>query len=137
MKKLISGTLALLMIPFMATACGVGEQSPDGYENAPVSHAHEHWQQGAASPIPFQFIDVRTVEEFKQGHIQGARLIPVDVLADHLADVPKDKQVYVYCHSGTRSARAAKLLADKGFKNIENVVGGIEAWKSAGYEVVK
>ncbi|HKI61311.1 MAG TPA: rhodanese-like domain-containing protein [Mariprofundaceae bacterium] len=137
MKKMISGVLALLLIPFMATACGMGEQSPDGYENATVSHAHEHWQQGATSPIPFQFIDVRTVEEFKAGHIQGARLIPVDVLAEHLADVPKDKQVYVYCHSGKRSARAAKLLADRGFKNIENMVGGIEAWKSANYPVVK
>jgi len=43
----------------------------------------------------------------------------------------------VYCHSGTRSARASKLLAKHGFTNIENVVGGIEAWKDAGYPVEK
>jgi len=137
MKKLILTTLALLMIPFMATACGVGEQTADGYEDAPVAHAYEHWQQGSYSPIPFVFIDVRTVEEFQAGHIEGAHLIPLQVLADHLADIPKDKQVYVYCHSGNRSAKAATLLAGKGFKNIENIVGGIEAWKSAGYPVVK
>jgi len=137
MKKLILSTLALLMIPFMATACGVGEQTADGYEDAPVAHAYEHWQQGSYSPIPFEFIDVRTVEEFQAGHIEGAKLIPVQVLADHLAEIPKDKQVYVYCHSGKRSANAATLLASKGFKNIENIVGGIEAWKSAGYPVVK
>jgi len=137
MKKLMLSILALLMIPFMATACGVGEQTADGYEDAPVAHAYEHWQQGSYSPIPFVFIDVRTVEEFQAGHIEGAKLIPVQVLADHLADIPKDKQVYVYCHSGKRSAKAATLLAGKGFKNIENIVGGIEAWKSAGYPVVK
>jgi len=137
MKKLLMTGLMLLAIPFMAAACGVGEQTPEGYENAPVAHAHEHWLQGDASPIPFTFLDVRTVEEYEQGHIKGAHLIPVQVLAEHLADVPKDKQVYVYCHSGKRSSRAAKLLADKGYTKIENVVGGIEAWKAAGYPVVK
>ncbi|MDX8406923.1 MAG: rhodanese-like domain-containing protein, partial [Mariprofundaceae bacterium] len=110
MRKLILSTLALLMIPFMATACGVGEQTAEGYENAPVAHAHEHWLQGDASPIPFTFLDVRTEEEYKQGHIKGAHLIPVQVLAEHLAEVPRDKQVYVYCHSGKRSSRAARLL---------------------------
>jgi len=137
MKRILLIALALLMVPFMATACGIGEQTAEGYENAPISHAYQHWQQGEASPIPFMFLDVRTVEEFKRGHIKGAHLIPVQVLADHLADVPKDKQVYVYCHSGKRSARAAKLLADKGYTNIENVLGGIEAWKAAGHPVVK
>ncbi len=137
MKKLILTSMALLMIPWMASACGIGEQTADGYENAPVAHAYEHWKQGGQSRIPFLFLDVRTVEEYKAGHIEGAKLMPVQVLDKHLNDVPKDKRVYVYCHSGVRSARAAKLLASHGFTNIENVVGGIEAWKAAGYPVVK
>jgi len=124
-------------LPLMATACGMGEQTPDGYENAPVSHVHEHVTMGNASPIPFVLLDVRTQEEYQAGHIQGAKLMPVQTLADHLAEVPKDKQVYVYCHSGSRSAKAAKLLASHGFTRIENMQGGIEAWKDAGYEVVK
>ena len=82
-------------------------------------------------------IDVRSAEEYKAGHIQGAKLMPLHGLADHLADIPKDKQVYVYCHSGNRSARAAKLLAGHGYARIENMLGGIEAWKAAGYPVVK
>jgi len=137
MRKLSLSIMALLMLPFMATACGVGEQTPEGYENAPIQHAYEHWQQGDQSPIPFMMLDVRTPEEYAEGHIKGATLIPVQVLAERLAEVPKNKQVYVYCHSGTRSARASKLLAKYGFTNIENVVGGIEAWKHAGYPVVK
>ena len=137
MKKMIVLLMGLVVMPFMGMACGVGEQTADGYENAPIAHAHQHWQQGEDSPIPFMMLDVRTPEEYKQGHIQGAKLIPVQVLAEHLAEVPKNKRVYVYCHSGKRSARASKLLAKHGFTNIENVMGGIEAWKQAGYPVVK
>ena len=136
-KCIMLACLTLWMLPMMAGACGVGEQTADGYENAPIKHAYEHWQQGVYSPIPFVFLDVRTPEEYQQGHIKGAKLIPVQVLAKHLAEVPKDKQVYVYCHAGSRSAKASKLLAQHGFSNIENVMGGIQAWKAAGYPVVK
>ena len=65
----------------------------------------------------------------------SAMTIPIQVLAKRLAEVPHDKQVYVYCHSGARSARASALLAEKGFTNIENITGGITAWKDAGYPV--
>ncbi len=127
----------LLLLPMTATACGAGEQTADGYENASIEHAYEHWQQGEYSPIPFIMLDVRTPDEYKQGHIAGAKLIPIQVLKEHLAEVPKDKQVYVYCHSGARSAKASKMLANNGFTNIENVMGGIEAWKAASHPVVK
>ncbi|MDX8413049.1 MAG: rhodanese-like domain-containing protein [Mariprofundales bacterium] len=135
MKKFGLSIALLLMLPLMATACGLGEQTADGYENASVQHAYEHWQQGERSPIPFIMLDVRTPEEYAAGHIKGAVLIPIQVLADRLSEVPKNRQVYLYCHSGTRSARAATMLAQHGFTNIENVVGGIEAWKDAGYPV--
>jgi len=135
MKKFGLSMVLLLMLPLMATACGIGEQTADGYHNASVQHAYEHWQQGDRSPIPFIMLDVRSAEEYAAGHIKGATLIPIQVLADHLAEVPKNRQVYVYCHSGTRSARASKMLAQHGFTNIENVVGGMVAWKDAGYPV--
>ncbi len=137
MKRMMMAILIVVAMPLVGTACGFGEQTPDGYENASVAHAHEHWQQGKSAKIPFMLLDVRTLEEYAAGHVAGAKLIPVQVLAEHLNEVPKDKQVYVYCHSGTRSARAAKLLAAHGFKNIENIEGGIVAWKEAGYPVEK
>lgn len=137
MKRFMMSIAALMMLPLLATACGVGEQTSEGYENTPVKHAFEHWQQGKTSQIPFVMLDVRTPAEYAEGHVQGAKLIPVQVLEDRLAEVPRNKQVYVYCHSGTRSARASKLLAKHGFSNIENVVGGFEAWKHAGYPVAK
>jgi hydroxyacylglutathione hydrolase len=137
MKRFVLMVMTLLMLPWVAVACGVGEQTADGYENAPIEHAYQHWKQGDTSPIPFMVLDVRTPKEYKQGHIQGAKLIPIQTLEQHLAEIPKDKQVYVYCHSGMRSAKAAKLLAQHGFTNIENIMGGIEAWKAAGHPVVQ
>jgi len=131
MKRMMMTALIVAAMPLLGTACSSG----DGYKNISVAQAHKLWLQGAKSKTPFMLLDVRTPEEYAAGHIAGAKLIPVQVLAEHLNDVPKDKQVYVYCHSGTRSARASKLLTANGFKNIENIEGGIVAWKKAGYPV--
>jgi len=137
MKKFIISAVVAMVLPLLATACGVGEQTPEGYENAPIQHAYQHWQQGKQSPIPFVMLDVRTPKEYAEGHIKGALFIPVQELETRLSEVPKDKQVYVYCYSGVRSARASTILAKHGFTNIENVMGGIQAWKGAGYPVEK
>lgn len=128
--------IVMLLFAFNASACGMGEHV-GGYENSDVNHAHTHWKVGAASPIPFLFLDVRTPGEYSEGHIQGSVLIPVQELAERLSEVPKDKRVYVYCHAGVRSVRASNMLVAAGFTNIENVDGGIEAWKRAGYPVAK
>jgi len=137
MKRLMMIAAIAIVMPLAATACGMGEQTADGYENATIEHAHDHWQQGATSMIPFMMLDVRTPEEYAAGHISGAELIPVQQLAEHLSEVPHDKQVYVYCKSGGRSSRASKLLASNGYNNIENIKGGFDAWKAAGYPVEK
>jgi len=137
MKKLLITIAIVMLLPVIATACGMGEKTAQGYENASIMHAHDHWKQGKQSPIPFTFIDVRTAKEFAQGHISGAVLIPIEELAKRINEVPHDRQVYLYCHSGTRSARAATLLAKHGFTRIENIVGGIVAWKAKGYEVTQ
>lgn len=129
--------VALLFMPLSTIACGSGEMSAEGYENSSIKHAYQHWSQGSSSSVPFLFIDVRTAEEFAEGHIKGALLIPVQELESRLAEVPHDKRVYLYCRSGRRSVEAAIMLTGAGYSNIENVVGGIISWKAAGYPVVK
>lgn len=86
-----------------------------------------------------QLLDVRTQEEFDEGHIAGARLIDVN----DTAFVEKAKAVLdaawpvaVYCRSGRRSARAASLLTAQGFK-VTNLAGGVIAWQDAGMTLVK
>lgn len=77
-------------------------------------------------------LDVRTPEEFAEGHVEGATNIPVDALAERLADVPKDHDVVVYCRSGGRSARAASLLREAGYQVHD--LGGMDAWTTAAAE---
>lgn len=77
-----------------------------------------------------QLLDVRTPEEYAQGHIAGAANIDVfnrDFIRLAEKDLDKSKPVAVYCRSGKRSADAARQLAAKGFK-VVNLEGGIMAW---------
>ena len=82
-------------------------------------------------------LDVRTAQEFAEGHIDGAVNIDVkqtDFLEKAKAALAKDKRIAVYCRSGRRSADAANRLAAEGYQCI-NLKGGIEAWKSAGKDI--
>ncbi|MUK87147.1 rhodanese-like domain-containing protein [Ornithinibacillus sp. L9] len=75
-----------------------------------------------------QLIDVREPQEFERGHILGARNIPVTQLRQRLVELRKDKPVYLYCQSGSRSARAAQLLHKKGYEDISQLKGGFKKW---------
>lgn len=76
---------------------------------------------------PF-LLDVREPEEHAMGHIEGAVLIPLGELQDHLSEIPKDKTVVVYCRSGNRSSRAIHYLMGQGYTNLINLSGGMLAW---------
>lgn len=80
-------------------------------------------------------LDVRTQGEYDAGHIEGAILIPILELEERLNELPKDKPIIVYCNSGVRSNAAAKMLTDKGFRNIYDM-GGISDWQEKGFPVV-
>ncbi len=79
-------------------------------------------------------IDVREADENAQGYVPGAVFIPRTFLELRIEDEVKDKDrdVVVYCASGTRSLFAAKALADLGYSNVINLDGGFNGWKNAG-----
>jgi phage shock protein E len=79
-------------------------------------------------------LDVRTPEEFNEGHIAGAVNIPVQELTQRLSEVPDDKEIIVYCRSGNRSATASNILLENGFSAIYDM-GGIIAWQQAGFPI--
>jgi rhodanese-related sulfurtransferase len=83
-------------------------------------------------------IDVRTPQEFAEGHVPGAVNLPLGSFtpADPALDAYEGKPLYVICRSGGRSSRAADELAAGGFHAI-NVRGGTLAWTAAGRQVVK
>jgi phage shock protein E len=80
-------------------------------------------------------IDVREPDEFAEGRIPGATLIPLGQLANRTDEVPTDVSVVVVCRSGNRSAQAVQILQKAGFTNIHNMTGGMIAWSQAGYLV--
>lgn len=75
-----------------------------------------------------RLVDVRTPAEFAEGHIAGAVNIPVQELDRRLAELePKDKPIVVYCHSGRRSANAARTLERAGFSSVHDL-GAMTRW---------
>lgn len=76
----------------------------------------------------FQLIDVREPHEAEICSIEGATLIPMNEVPDHIGEISKDKPVVIHCRSGARSGRIVDYLESQGFDNLYNLKGGILAW---------
>jgi rhodanese-related sulfurtransferase/rubrerythrin len=84
------------------------------------------------SPSAYQLVDVRQPHEYREVHLPGARLIPLDRLHVELDELDRGLPTVVYCRSGRRSAAAASLLLHRGFADVVNMRGGMLAWRGAG-----
>ena len=84
-------------------------------------------------------LDIRTAADYKKGHIKGAKNIPLSDFASSVdkLEADKDKPVLVYCNSGNTVTRAIKLLKKAGFVQVNNLDGGIAAWKEANMPLSK
>lgn len=119
----------LLAVLGLNTACG-----QQNFENADV--------QGFAELVRdtnVVVLDVRTADEFAEGHIE--RAVNIDYKKDDFMDrakatLPTGKTIAIYCRSGRRSANAASMLAPEGYVLV-NLKGGIIDWQNAGMPVVK
>lgn len=80
-------------------------------------------------------LDVRSPDEFAAGHVPGAINIPHDRIGDRLAEVPRDKDVILYCQSGRRAGLAAQALAEQGYTRLFHLEGDIAAWKANGRQL--
>jgi rhodanese-related sulfurtransferase len=89
----------------------------------------------AKHPQHLLVLDVRSPEEFKEGHVPGAVNIPYDQMASRLADVPKDKDLVLYCRSGRRAGIAAEVLAANGYSRLSHLEGDMPAWIEKGRPV--
>jgi rhodanese-related sulfurtransferase len=81
-------------------------------------------------------IDVRQPEEYRQGHIAGAKLIPLGELSNRINELPKDKEIVCVCASGSRSRSATKYLIRQGY-NAFDMTGGMIMWQRAKLSVNK
>jgi rhodanese-related sulfurtransferase len=82
----------------------------------------------------FILLDVRQPEEYTQGHLQGAILIPLGELRERYRELNPEQEIITYCYRGGRGNSAAMILLNLGFGNVKNMKGGISAWP---YAVVK
>ena len=84
-------------------------------------------------------LDVRTAEEFSQGHIEHATNIDfkADDFAEKVAELPRDRDYILYCRSGRRSAAAQETMEKLGFEDVANMEGGIVAWEERGLPTVQ
>jgi rhodanese-related sulfurtransferase len=77
-----------------------------------------------------QLIDVRALEAFREGHLQGAQnLIYDDEFDEKIKQLDKDKPVAVYCRTGRRSKKCSAILKEAGFKQIYQLKGGLSQWE--------
>lgn len=83
----------------------------------------------------FTLLDVRTDEEWKQGHLPGARHIFAAELPQRTDDLDKNRPVVVYCGSDFRADLAASLLKAEGFNDVQTLLGSVKAWMEAGFEM--
>jgi NADPH-dependent 2,4-dienoyl-CoA reductase/sulfur reductase-like enzyme/rhodanese-related sulfurtransferase len=90
---------------------------------SPLVTAAELKAELASAKPPF-VLDVRGLAEFEQGHLQGAKHIPVDELRFELDTLPRNRRVIVYCRSGFRGHLALRSLRGHGFADVANVTGG-------------
>ncbi len=101
------------------------------YVNVTASEAYTMLETHSSLVV----LDVRTLSEYDSGHIKSAKLIPHTELGGRLDELNSTDEILVYCGSGGRSATASQILVDNGFLYVYNLLGGILAWKAAGYAV--
>ena len=98
--------------------------------------SQEEWKKKIRSDENAFLLDVRTLEEFQEGHISNAKLIDVLQAEDFLESIksldPK-KNYYVYCRSGARSSQACQLMNQTGIFTTFNLLGGFMEWEEASF----
>ncbi len=141
-KRTVAGVAAIIMI---AASCG-GSESADTNPTASVEantglrliSADEGAALQSAPPADLVILDVRTPEEFAEGHLDGAVMIDFyDAdFAEQLAGLDPDVPYLLYCRSGNRSGQTIEVMRELGFTDVADIDGGILSWSDAGLPTV-
>jgi rhodanese-related sulfurtransferase len=139
-------TLRTILVPLglaLLVAAGCGSSSGESESGARVPGVRlVSVQEGVAiqdgAPDGLIILDVRTPEEFAEGHLEGARMIDfyTDDFADRVAELDPDVPYLVYCRSGSRSGQTVAIMEELGFTDVADVDGGIMSWLDAGLPTV-
>lgn len=105
------------------------------FGNVPSMSATEAQDALKGAEAPF-ILDVREDDEYRAGHISGAKLIPLGQLSAQMDKLPKDRSILCVCASGSRSSMAARQLSAEGYQ-VVNLQGGMSGWRMAGLPIKK
>lgn len=89
------------------------------------------WRELVEEKDKVMLIDTRTPEEFSFGTIPGAVNIPLDEMREHLAEIPTDKPVVLFCAVGLRGYLSLRILMGRGYRNVRNLIGGYKTYSTA------
>ena len=134
MKSLLQ-ICACLLLAVVPSSLFAQERSPDGATHVQVEAAAKLVKEKKVDVI-----DVRTADEFAEGHIAGAKNIDVmkgGEFEAKLTELDKSKPYLVHCQTGGRSSRSLKVFKKLGFEKIYHLDGGMGGWQAAGKPVVK
>ena len=109
------------------------EASGDALQSAPQIGVAELAERSTIGGLVV--VDLRNEVEWREGHLPGARHIPLGYLPDRLAEIPTDVPVVLHCQSGSRSAMGLSLLQARGWRNLVNLPAGFTGWEKAGLPV--
>jgi rhodanese-related sulfurtransferase len=147
-RRLLISSAALLVAAGSLAACGDDDTgataTPSATEQAAAaateSQAQASFAELAKTAIPeieggAVLLDVRTQEEWDEGHAAPATLLPLsDIEGGKLPEASKDAKIFVTCRSGNRAGIAAEILRKAGYTHVTNI-GGLTDWEAAGGEV--
>lgn len=114
------------------------EQIPNQQvDKVPVIKAEDLKSRLLSEDKDFVLLDTRSVKEYKSGHLEDARFVNFETFTlKEVGDIPKDKEIIVYCLSGGRSNRVGMQLLGAGYEKVHNLEGGISSWNEKKYPIV-
>mmetsp|Transcript_1586 Transcript_1586/g.5241 ORF Transcript_1586/g.5241 Transcript_1586/m.5241 type:complete len:147 (-) Transcript_1586:182-622(-) len=145
MKTLRNILILSLFTSGMFISCAEAKKGDEGQQNdqnkPSITHVDANaFESAIAGDENAVILDVRTPDEYADGHIKGAVNINYydDDFAKQVASkLPKDKTVYVYCKAGGRSAKSCNILSKNGYTSLVDLKVGFDGWKDAGKAVNK
>jgi rhodanese-related sulfurtransferase len=137
MKKIQFNIVLILILSLGLTGCGQTVRSTASKDEAVSLITPEEL---STIPDDVQLIDIRTPQEFDQGHIKNA--VNIDFYKPGFMkkmeeELDKNKDLYIYCRSGHRSGIAAQNLSSSGFKKIYDLKGGINNWHTKNLKIIR
>ncbi len=134
MKRILIILFIVILITIIFTGCTSMEKNQTGTETVYKKISAEEAKAIIESENVI-ILDVRTQEEYNEGHIENSVLLPMNDISAKAEEIltDKDAKILVYCRSGNRSATASKQLIKMGYTNVYDF-GGINSWP---YEIIK